>query len=65
MGDKLFSRARGYGFKLKEGQLRLDIMKTFYTRVVKHCHRLPRELVHAPSLETFKVRLSGALSNLV
>jgi len=33
-------------------------------RVVKHCHRLPREVVDAPSLETFKVRLDGALSNL-
>jgi len=34
-------------------------------RVVKHWHRLPREAVEAPSLETFKARLDGALSNLV
>jgi len=34
-------------------------------RVVKHWHRLPREVVDAPSLETFKVRLDRALSNLV
>jgi len=34
-------------------------------RAVKHWHRLPREVVEAPSLETFKVRLDGALSNLV
>jgi len=34
-------------------------------RVVKHWHTLPREAVGAPSLETFKVRLDGALSNLV
>jgi len=33
--------------------------------VVKHWHRLPREAVEAPSLETFKARLDGALSNLV
>jgi len=33
-------------------------------RVVKHWHRLPREVVDAPSLETFKVRLDEALSNL-
>ena len=34
-------------------------------RVVKHWHRLPREVVDAPSLETFKVRLAGGLSNLI
>ncbi|KFQ84007.1 hypothetical protein N337_03641, partial [Phoenicopterus ruber ruber] len=54
------------GFKLKEGRFRLDLRKTFFTvRVVKHCHRLPREVVEAPSLETFKVRLDGALGNLM
>ncbi|KFQ69026.1 hypothetical protein N335_02437, partial [Phaethon lepturus] len=69
--DKLFSRAysvrrRNDGFKLKEGRLRLDLRKKFFTmRVVKHWHRLPREVVGAPSLETFKVRLDGALSNLI
>ncbi|KFM13961.1 hypothetical protein AS27_01186, partial [Aptenodytes forsteri] len=40
--------------------------KKFFTlRVVKHWHRLPRDVVDVPSLETFKVRLEGALSNLV
>ena len=34
-------------------------------RVVKHWNRLPREVVDAPSLETFKVRLDGTLSNLI
>ena len=33
--------------------------------VVKHWHRLPREVGDAPLLETFKVRLYVALSNLV
>jgi len=33
--------------------------------VVKHWNRLSREVVEAPSLETFKVRLVGALSNLI
>jgi len=33
--------------------------------VVKHWNRLPREVVDAPSLETFKVGLDGALSNLL
>ncbi|KFW70923.1 hypothetical protein AS28_11279, partial [Pygoscelis adeliae] len=54
------------GFKLEGGRFRLDIRKKFFTlRVVKHWHRLPREVVDAPSLETFKVRLDGALSNLM
>jgi len=39
-------------------------MKFFTVRVVKHWNRLPREMIGAPSLETFKVRLDGALSNL-
>jgi len=34
-------------------------------RLVKHRHRLPREVVDAPSLETFKARLGRALSNLI
>ena len=69
-GDK-FSRAccnrtRGNGFKLREGRFRLDIRKKFFTMgVVRPWNRLPREVVDAPSLETFKTRLDGALSNLV
>ncbi|KFR00078.1 hypothetical protein Y956_11729, partial [Nipponia nippon] len=43
-----------------------DIKKKFFTvRVVRHRNRLPREAVEAPSLEVFKARLDGALSNLV
>ncbi|KFW01127.1 hypothetical protein N327_13526, partial [Fulmarus glacialis] len=54
------------GFKLKEGRFRLDLRKKFFTmRVMKHWNRLPREVVDAPSLEAFKVRLDGALSNLI
>ncbi|KFR17676.1 hypothetical protein N306_00626, partial [Opisthocomus hoazin] len=54
------------GFKLREGRCRQDIRKKFFTRrVVKHWNRLPREVVEAPSLETFKARLDGALNNLV
>ncbi|KFW71513.1 hypothetical protein AS28_08890, partial [Pygoscelis adeliae] len=52
--------------KLKEGRFRLDLRKKFFTvRVVRHWNRLPREVVDAPSLEGFEVRLDEALSNLV
>jgi len=70
-GENIFSRAccnrtRSNGFKLREGRFRLDRRKRFFTmRVVKPWNRLPREVVEAPSLETFKARLDGALSNLV
>jgi len=59
-------RTRGNGFKLKEGRFRLDVRNNFCrVRVVKPWHRLLREVGDAPSLETFKTRLNGALSNLV
>ncbi|KFW82855.1 hypothetical protein N305_06182, partial [Manacus vitellinus] len=54
------------GFKLKEGRFLSGIRKKFFpVRVVRHWHRLPGEAVDAPSLEVFKARLDGALSNLV
>ena len=37
----------------------------FTIRVVKHWNGLPRVEVHTLSLETFKARLDGALSNLI
>ena len=44
----------------------MDIRKKFFTmRVVRDWNRLPREVVDAPSLEVFKARLDGALSNLI
>jgi len=57
---------RGNSFKLKKGRFRLDIKREFFMmRVVKHWHRLPKEVVDTPSLETFKIRLDRALSNLI
>jgi len=70
-GKGLFTRAcsdrtRGSGFKLKEGKFGLDIRKKFFPLwVVWHWNRLPRDVVDTPSLELFKARLDGALSNLV
>jgi len=70
-GEGLFTRVcthrtRGNGCKLKEGRFRLGIRKKFFTmRVVKHWNRLSREAVAATSLEAFKARSDGALSNLV
>ncbi|KFQ15040.1 hypothetical protein N330_13340, partial [Leptosomus discolor] len=53
------------GFKLEKGRFWLDIRKKFFNmRVVDHWNRVPREVVEAPSLEPFKARLDGALSNL-
>ena len=70
-GGTLFSRVcdnrtRRNGFRLKEGRYRLDIRKKSFTvRVVRHWNRLLRDVVDAPSLDTFKVRLDHALGNLM
>ena len=70
-GDNLFSRSccdrtRSNAFKLREGRFRMGTMKKFSAiKMVKHWNSLPREVVEVPSLETFKARLDGILSNLV
>jgi len=70
-GESLFSpaccdRTMSNGFKPREGRFRMDIRKKVFTiMVVRHWQRLHREVVEALLLETFKVSLDGALSNLV
>jgi len=49
----------------KSLRFRLDIKKKLFSvMVVRLWSRLPREVVNALSLEAFKARLDGAVSNL-
>jgi len=56
----------GNDFKLEEGRFRIDIRKKLFTvKMMRHWNKLPSEVVNASSLEAFKARLDGTLSNLV
>lgn len=56
---------RANGFKLKNERFRLYIRKTFFTMtVMRHWNSLPREVLDASSLDTFRVRLDGTLINM-
>lgn len=61
--DKIREKA----FKLIQDRFGLDIQKEFFTVVVvvRCLNKLPREAGDALSLEMFKDRCDGALSNLV
>ena len=49
-----------------KGRLSLDIWKKYFTvRLVRHWNKFLSDVVDAPSLETFKVRLDQALGNLI
>ena len=44
----------------------MDLRKKYFTvRGVRHWNRLLRDVMDAPSLETFKARLDQALGNLI
>ena len=70
-GDSLVSRVCGVRtrenvFKRKEGRFMLYIREKSITgRVVRHWNRMPRDVMELLSLETFEVRLDGALSTFI
>ena len=70
-GERLLTRLcsdrrKGNSFQLKEGRFKLERRKNLFTlSVLRHWNRLPREVVDAPSLQTFKTRLDVTVRNLV
>lgn len=66
MGTDFFTKTRDDDFEVKEGRFRLEMRKIYFTmRMVEHWNRLPRGVVDAPLLRTFKVRMDEGLRNLV
>ena len=59
-------RTRGNSCKLKEGRFTLVVRRKLFTeRMVKWWNRLTRVVEDALTLEVFKARLHGALSDLI
>lgn len=62
--DLSLERRRTQGY-LTEGRLRVDIRKKFFNvRVVRHWNMFSIKVLDVPSLEAFKARLDGTVSNL-
>lgn len=56
---------QGEWLQIEESMFRLDMSKKISTvMVMTHWNRLLREAVDGPTLESFKMRLDGALRNL-
>ena len=58
-------RTRHNGLKFEHRKFHTVMQKNFTVRVTEHWNRLPRDVVDAPSLHTFKVRLNQTLGNVI
>lgn len=66
LSSQKYSGIRDNGFKLEQDTFRLDIRRKFFImRIMKYWSRFPRDVVEDLSLETFRVKLDAALSNLI
>ena len=65
LSSKTSSHLPQVGLKLRQARFWLDSRKNYPERVVRHWHRLPREVVESPTLEVFKNSGDVALRNVV